>query len=64
MAGKSSIEELHNADEDIEYHKIPEKESWRVDLLKELVEVKQDELEVHGIPVDEIDQILEFVCTE
>ena len=52
MAEKSSIEDLHNADEFIEYHKIPERESWRVE---------QNELEVHGIPLDEIDQILEFV---
>ena len=48
----------------MEYHKIPEREAWRVDVLKELVDTKQDELEVHGIPDAELDQILNFVCTE
>ena len=34
MAGKESIEDLHEADEAMEYHKIPEREAWRVDVLK------------------------------
>ena len=64
MAGKESIDDLHEADEAMEYHKIPEREAWRVDVLKELVDTKQDKLEVDGIPDAELEQILNFVCTE
>ena len=40
MAGKNRIEDLHNADEDMEYHVIPERDAWRVDVLKERVGCK------------------------
>ena len=65
MAGKQQIEDLHGADtEIIEYHKVPESQSWRTNFLKELVEVQQGELEVLGMAKQDLDQILNYICTQ
>ena len=65
MAGKQQIEDLHGADtEIIEYHTVPESQSWRTNFLKELVEVRQGELEVPGMAKQDLDQILNYICTQ
>ena len=47
----------------MEYYKIPENESWRVNLLTELIETKENNYEVPGISRDELDDILRYICT-
>ena len=48
LAEKTSIEELRPNIEDFHYHKIPEAENWRIAILKEIVNAKENEYTVPG----------------
>ena len=62
--GKNLVETIREEDIDtMEYHTIPEDETWRIDLLKEIIEVKENEYEVHGFTNEELEEIVNFVCT-
>ena len=38
-------------------------EEWRINLIKELIDVKCDERKIENLDAEEIDEILELVCT-
>ena len=62
LAGKTRIDDLdHNTT--IDYHPVDEKDMWKVELIKELIDVKTGGLEVQGIETEEIQHILEYICT-
>ena len=64
MLGKNSVDDIHVDDVDnLEYHKIPESEAWRVGLLKELVAIREDEGEVPGMTNEEVEEIMDYICT-
>ena len=63
ILGKNSIDELDCITADFEYHKIEENEHWKVNMVKELVDIKAGDLGVHGMKHEEVQQILEFICT-
>ena len=63
MTGKSTVDDLGPADADIlEYHEVPEEESWRIDFAKEIINIKYGELEANSILKDELDHIMNFIC--
>ena len=63
IIGKSTFEELRPADTDmIDYHKIPEEESWRITFLHELIDIKYGELEAHSMMKIEPYHILNYIC--
>ena len=62
--GKNSVETIREEDIDtMEYHTIPEDETWRINLVKEIIEVKENECEVQGFSNEELEEIVNFVCT-
>ena len=61
LAGKNTIEELEVGQVDFEYHEVKEINAWRVGFIKELIELRYGELEVPGMEVDEIKQILDYI---
>ena len=62
--GKNSVDCIRVEDIDtMEYHSIPENEEWRVNLVKEMIEVKENEYEVPGFTNEELEEIIDFVCT-
>ena len=62
LAEKTKIDDLdHNIA--IDYHPIDGRNKWKVNLIQELIEVKNGSLEVQGIQAEEVQQILEYVCT-
>ena len=62
--GKNSVDNIRVEDIDtMEYHTIPENEEWRVSLVKEIIEVKENEYEVPGFTNEELEEIINFVCT-
>ena len=64
MLGENSVDDIHVDDVDnLEYHKIPESEAWRVGLLKELVAIREDEGEVPGMTNEEVEEIMDYICT-
>ena len=44
------------------YRDMPMNEQYRVDFIKEMVDVKNNQLEVQGFTDDEIDDILQHLC--
>ena len=44
------------------YKPIPENENYRVGFIKEIIEVKNNSLEVAGFEADELEEILEHLC--
>ena len=38
-------------------------DEWKIGFVKELVEVKQGDLEVEGLEPAEVEEMLRFVCT-
>ena len=64
MAEKNTIEELEMGGVEIKYHDILESEVWRVDFIKEVVELKYGDLEVQGFTREELETIQEYLCTQ
>ena len=62
ITGKKTIEEL-NRNADFEYHKAGENDAWRINFSKEIIEIRAGDLEVHGLESDELERILEHICT-
>ena len=64
MTGKSDISELtSDSMRNIEYNPVPIDEEWRIQMLKELIMVKQGERDVENFSQEEINEIIEFVCS-
>ena len=49
-------------DANFKYREVPDGEQFRVDFIKEIIEVKNSELEVIGFTVEEPDEILQHLC--
>ena len=63
-AGHSSINDLKSSKPEQDYCKIPEAELWRVGILKELIDVRCNQLDVPAFEKQEINDILHYICTE
>jgi hypothetical protein len=64
MAEKNTIEELEMGEVEIKYHDILESEVWRVDFIREIVDLKYGKLEVQGFTTEELDYIQDYLCTQ
>ena len=53
---------LKSSDVTNKYRDIPKQEEYRVDILKEIVDIKNGQLDLQGFDTNELDQILEYVC--
>ena len=63
LTDKVSIDDPEPIDGDeIIYSKVPDKESWRVGFVKELIYIKYGDYEVMGFSHKEIEDILDDVC--
>ena len=47
----------------IEFEKVADEDIYKINFIKELIDVKHGKLEVEGFLDDELDQIVEFLCT-
>ena len=63
MASKNNIEELFKKKVAIDYHEIPKEENWRSNFVKEIVDIRNEELIVPGFEKAQLDEILEHLCT-
>ena len=62
-AGKNSIEEVLNSNIDVEYHKLEEDQNWKIALIGEIIDIIHDEKTIDGLENEELEDILEFLCT-
>ena len=60
-ARKHHIGELVAGNVGNKYHEVSEDEAWRVDFLKEIVEIKHGELEASGLTTEELLDIFNLV---
>ena len=63
QTGLNRVEDLKAGKVDFEYHKIEKTDEWKIGFVKELGNVKQEELKVAGMVYEELDEILEYLCT-
>ena len=64
LTDKNSIEEINSDDvRRMKYHPIEEKDAWKVNIIKELTNIKYNELELSEFSREELDEILSYVCT-
>ena len=64
LTERSSVDEICREDyKKIDYHKINDSEQWRVSIIEEIIDIKYNQLDVEGFEAEEIEEILNFVCT-
>ena len=64
MTNKSDVDELVPADcSVVKYHSISEDDKWKVNFILEATDVKFGQLEVNGFSPDEIEEIIEYLCS-
>ena len=64
LVGKSSVEEVKKEDAyKIEYFPIKETDSWKIDAIKEIVDVKNKILNIADFALEELEEILTYLCT-
>ena len=65
ISEKKHIDDLNPSDtESIEYSPVEEKDSWKISLAKELIEVQSGSLIIPNFDSDEIQEMLCHVCTD
>ena len=63
-AGKSNIKDVEVDNIDVKYHEVEESDRWRINFIKEVVNVKYGELGVSEFTKEEVDAILNYICTK
>ena len=64
LVGRTSVDELDKKDaENVKYYPIDKADIWKVDAIKEMVEVKSERLEIEDFYPDELEDILNDLCT-
>ena len=64
LVGKTSVDEVEKIDaENIEYHPIKSEDLWKVDVIREILEVKSRKLEIDDFNQDNLEEILTYLCT-
>jgi len=64
LVNKNCVDELNASDaNNIVYAKIPENEEWRVELVKEITDIKFGEKHLDNFPQEELNELLKYACT-
>jgi hypothetical protein len=63
LTGKENINQITHTDiENIDYAVISNENRWRIDLIKEITDVKFDQLSIDGFSKEECEEILQYAC--
>jgi hypothetical protein len=62
LTSKESIEQITDFDIEIEYAKMSDENRWRVNIIKEITDVKFGQLTINGFSEEECEEILQFAC--
>ena len=64
LVGKTSVDEVTRDDADkIEYFPIDDTEKWKITAIKEIIEVKNKAVAIENMKLEEIEEILTYLCT-
>ena len=61
--GKTRVEDIAPSDSKVAFKEIPNGQEWRVNAVRELIEVQNDKLKVSGFDSEEIETMLTWICT-
>ena len=64
QAGLETPDELLSRHVDVSYHEIVGADRWRVDLLKEVVDVIVGDMDLLGFEKEELKEIRDYICTQ
>ena len=56
------VRKLEASDYKVKYRTVPSNEEYRVEFIKELIDVNNNQLEVPGFDDDELEDILQYLC--
>ena len=56
------IRNMKLKDVEVSYFGVPESVEYRIEFIMELIEVKNNEMEVVGFDIQELDDILSYLC--
>ena len=60
---KRNVVQLRKEDcYNLQYHPSSADNKWKEEMLKELIDVKRNQVEVDGFDQEELDEIMEFIC--
>ena len=60
---KQRLPELYSSEVDIEYFNLEDDQFWKIDMVKKIIDVLQDEKTIDGIGKDELTEVLDLLCT-
>ena len=63
QSGKNTIADVGPGKVHVDYHTVPEDQAWRIQYVKELIDVKFGKLTVQEMTRTELEEILETLCT-
>ena len=64
LTEKDTIEEINIHDiKKLKYHKVTDENAWKIDLVKEITEIKNHQLSLNEFSMEEITDILKNLCT-
>ena len=58
----NSIAEILDQKVNIEYHTLEEQETWKVEIIKKIIDAKEGEADIN-LDYEQMAQILEYLCT-
>ena len=56
------MQELNPKDVSFKYREVPTGEEFRIDFIKEIIDVKNNKSEFSGFTMEELDEILQHLC--
>ena len=63
LANKNTIEEVTKTKVVVKYQEVSEENNWKPNFVKEIVDIRHKKLTVEEFEKDELDEILEYLCT-
>ena len=64
LTKKTNVEQLGKIDANsVKYHPLREEEAWKVNLIKELIDIKFEKVTVENLTMEEIEETVCFVAT-
>ena len=64
LVGKTSVKDVTKKDADmIEYFQMEEKDSWKVEMIKEIINVKSNIANIDNLNTEELETVLTYLCT-
>ena len=65
LFNKNTIDDIEEKDiTEYVYAPVDKKDEWKIQILKELIDVKNGELQLENICPEEVENLIEALCTE